>query len=64
MNMTIDELCGASYIANVTGLTKKTVQNHYVNRSDFPRPVKTPRGRRWVKDEVHAWWSCNIKRSN
>lgn len=51
-----NELWDADDIAIFIRLNKKTIQNHYLDRPGFPKPIILPTGgRRWYADEVKAW---------
>jgi predicted DNA-binding transcriptional regulator AlpA len=49
------ELAGLSEIAEMLGVTKRTVQR-YMARPDFPAPrVHLASGRVWVRADIAAW---------
>lgn len=51
-----DGLWDANDIADYVRLSKRSVQNHYLTKPGFPKPVILPTGgRRWVAGEVKAW---------
>ncbi len=51
-----DGLWNASDIAAYMRLSQKSVQNHYLSKPGFPKPViLATGGRRWVSAEVKAW---------
>lgn len=51
-----DGLWDARDIASYMRLSQKSVQNHYLSKPGFPKPViLATGGRRWVANEVKAW---------
>jgi predicted DNA-binding transcriptional regulator AlpA len=51
-----DGLWDADDIAAYMRLSKKSVQNHYLEKPGFPKAViLATGGRRWVSAEVKAW---------
>jgi predicted DNA-binding transcriptional regulator AlpA len=58
--MSPDELAGLSEVAEMLGVTTRTVQR-YMERSDFPEPVeRLAGGRIWRRAEVEAWGRENL----
>jgi predicted DNA-binding transcriptional regulator AlpA len=51
-----NDLWDADDISIFVRLSKKTVQNHYLEKPGFPKPIVLPTGgRRWVAAEVKTW---------
>lgn len=51
-----NDLWDANDIAQYMRLSKKSVQNHYLDKPNFPNAViLATGGRRWVATEVKAW---------
>ena len=53
-------LAGFAELAELLGVTKRTVQRYTV-RSDFPQPVaRLAAGPVWLEDDVLAWWATYV----
>jgi predicted DNA-binding transcriptional regulator AlpA len=56
LDRTSSDLWDAEDIAIYLRLSKKTVQNHVLEKDGFPRAITlTTGGRRWLAKEVKAW---------
>jgi predicted DNA-binding transcriptional regulator AlpA len=58
--MSPDELAGLSEVAQMLGVTTRTVQR-YMERPDFPEPVeRLATGRVWARADIEAWGRENL----
>jgi len=53
--MAPEELAGLSEIAEILGVTRRTVQR-YMQRKDFPEPLgEIAAGRVWLRADIERW---------
>jgi predicted DNA-binding transcriptional regulator AlpA len=51
-----EEVVGLTEVAELLGVTKRTVQRYYSERDDFPEPLgHLAGGRVWLRSDVEAW---------
>jgi prophage regulatory protein len=60
MEQKLDEIIRLADLPRFTGF-KRTQLHHYIERGEFPRPIKLgARAKGWLASEVRAWQHARI----